>query len=101
MTEWLHQLPPNATDISQILRWVNSVTDNTFGSMTLISIFAISFIALKRYEFEEALTGSLTITSIIGILLYTMELISDFIVIGLIVSLVLTIFALISKKRNF
>ena len=81
----LHDIPP-PTDILSPLIFANSITNNWFGGLILIGIFAFTFIALKAYKTEGALVPAAALTFIASVLMVPLDLIKgELIIVTLVV----------------
>ncbi len=67
----------NLTSIEQLLPFVNTLTGGYFGTIILLMIFVITFIAGKSFSTEKALSFSGFITLISAIFLRMLNLIND------------------------
>jgi len=92
MMSWTPYPAPNATGIQDLLSYANVVTDNMFGLLMLITIFAIAFISMKQYPTEKALTASSFMTMLTSYLFY---------VLGLIGSHIMLIFTVLTVVLGF
>lgn len=72
-----YSYPTNISGSSGLLQYVNMVTDGWFGTITLIMIFAITFIALKDYKTNRAFAVASWVVGIIGVFFRSISIISD------------------------
>jgi len=104
MVDYVFANPKNVTDFPQMLQYFNNLTDIGAGGMLgiifLILIGAILFLMMKAYKFESAITVSLLITSIFGILFRIIGLINDYALYVCIIFLVGSIYALMREAAK-
>lgn len=94
MPTYLHQLPVNmTTNITDIMGLINYVqTQVPIGEMTMIMIFFVSFIAMKKYTSERALVGSVIITWLTSILLFFAGMVNNFVPLAMTMALIVVWF---------
>ena len=67
----------NANNLQGFLLEVNIISNGMFGTLILLSVFAILFLGFKGFESKRAIMGASFITSIVSIFLRLMGLIGD------------------------
>jgi hypothetical protein len=78
MTQWW-TLPTNITNFWDYMVWVDSLANNLIGNILVLAIFIISFITIysnSGEQPEKTLVASGFISSVIGILLLRIGIVS-------------------------
>ncbi len=90
----------NLTDTTELIQYLNSVTDFWFGPIILIAIFVIAFISLvgKTVKKSAPFAAASFITAIIAILFRAMGIVNDSWLIGSIVLAVAGLAAVYFEK---
>jgi len=95
----------NDSSIIGMLQKINSFTDVGFGGVLgiflLIVIGGVLFLMMKSYGNERALSVTMLITSIIGLLLRLMGLITDFVFYVCIVLFVVGVILLFRESEKY
>jgi len=78
----------NATNIADLVTYINSTTNNWFGLLVLLSVFVVVFVAGLRRDVLASLSTSMFITTIVGILFRALGLIDNIIFVLLIIGTV-------------
>jgi hypothetical protein len=62
---------------SDILRYVNDVTQNWFGNLVIFAIFIIAFVCMKNYSTKKAFTAASFITTILASLFFFLGILNE------------------------
>jgi len=68
---------PNATNITGIATYANTVTGGWFWSLILVAIFMVTFLVQKNYPTERAFVSSSFLTFLSAIFMFILGLIAD------------------------
>ena len=75
MVQYNMTLLQNATRVSDLFVYANTMSTNIFGDLVLLAVFFIMLLALKRFDFWKALLSSCFGAFIIGLFMMTAGLI--------------------------
>jgi len=81
-----YNLTTNAADIAEMTVEINSATNGLFGTIILIMIGLVVFLSMKNQPVSSSLAVSMFIVFIVASLMFTMELLSIYIM-GIIIAL--------------
>jgi len=95
---WAEPVMANVTSMNVAVDYINSITNNTFGAMLLLSIFTTSFIVFRKQGEVTAFTTSSFICFVLAGILTAIEISGDmwFVLFGAMTAV--GIWASISKK---
>lgn len=87
-----------STNIAEFIQEVNTVTGDLYAMFILASLFFFGLFALRQYGWDKAFTASSFITSLIGIMLVYLDMLSfdkvTYVIIMFIISLIFTMWNL-------
>jgi hypothetical protein len=84
----------NVTDFVGLLKWSNSLTGYFFGPLAVLALFAVLFLATKRYGTEQAFAASAFVSAIVCFLLFLIDLTTVAHVITAGIAVMVSVFAL-------
>ena len=70
----MYYTTPTVTSFLSILQWANQLTGYLFGPLTILALFAVIFLALKRYGTEQAFAASSFVSAVVCFLLFLLDL---------------------------
>ena len=79
-----YTMPSNVTSIEGLLSWGNGVTNNLLGSVFVFTLYTISFLALYKFGYRDAIIGSSFITLITSVMLFALNFVGSGILIVLV-----------------
>lgn len=85
---------PAITSPIDLLTWANTVTNHYFGPCVCLALFAVIFLALKRYDTEKAFASASFITAIVCFLMYIINLTTIHQVVVAGIAVLVSVFAL-------
>lgn len=88
---------PDNGFLVQLFQYANSVTGNAFSPLFLFTVFGVSFMSLRNFGNDKALTQSLFIVSIMGWIFFISQLVSLYVAIFPTICFFLSVF-FISKE---
>lgn len=95
----------NCSTFMQQIYYLDSLTDVGFGGavglVIMILIGGALFLSMKAFNMEKALGAAMFITSILGILAGTMDLLSSKILYTILVTFAVSLFLLIKRQDSF
>lgn len=95
MPNYTHPMPENVTSVPELLTYINSSTNDLFGVMILLMIWAIMFAGFKtKYRLEESFAGASYLTMLTAVILFGLELISGTYLTITVLLLVIAVFLL-------
>lgn len=92
--------PTNITSFMDLMAYNNSITNDMFGVAIIFILFSISFITMHGFGNRVSITGSLWFCSLISIFLWTMQLVSDNVMVVLTVLTALATLFLFRTREN-
>ena len=92
---WEEYQLTNSTDVVGLIQYAQTAAP--IAEITLIAVFVISFLMLKRYDSEKALTASLFISTITALLLMLMNLLNS---VWFYAALILFAFSVMLLQKN-
>lgn len=96
---WYFPMPTNITGFSGLNVYLNTLTGDLWWTILTFVLFAVSFLALKKFTTEKALLGASYFTFVIATLLFTQGLIGLPTIIIFFVIVLLANF--VQKEREF
>ena len=71
-----HTLPENVTSLTDLVIWSNTITKGWYGDVVFWMFFVVFFLAFKQTDSKKAIAGSSFLASVLGILLFQIQLVS-------------------------
>jgi len=94
-------VPENVTSMTSWFTYLNTITDEKFVMVMMITFFFVMYISFKsRYETERALATSLGILSLICVLFFVMGMLNWLFTLGTILLSGIIIFVLYFMTRE-
>lgn len=94
----LYYPEPDGTTFVDLFSYANTVTNDLWGAVSLLTFYFIIFASLRFYGTDKALVTASFLTFLISVLFYLMSWVADWVVLVLIVITITSLF--FSDRRS-
>jgi len=93
-----HALPQNVTGFVDWVQWTDTATGGFYGDLVLWIMVLVIFFGLKKTDAKKAFAGSTFIGSILGVMLFQLDIVSMGSITVLIIALAFSVMWLLWDK---
>ena len=72
-----YEMPTNITGMTDLITWTDSVTGGWYGNGILMAFWIVVFMVTKKADTKRGFAVASFMTSLIGIMLRSLDMISD------------------------